>query len=508
VWAVSRFNHERKNIMSKIQLPIAELKPALAGLGKVIQKSTTLPVLKTVKVERTREGWITLTGTDLDAFITVRLEEPVAGEPTAVLVPFDDLAKTTKGCAAGESITIESSGKAPIVLHYPVGQQSAQIRLESPAVEEFPPVPKIKSEPVPLSNDIRTALLEAMECASTDATRYILQGACIDVTDKKCNYLVGTDGRHLYSSNSFALPLAESLIIPTHKFLGWKEFNADGEWQLRVPAKNADNQYLQISSRRWRFIHRGIEGQYPNWRQIVRNPDETKTSIELDPSSTDSVIALIARIPNHDKVNRTIGIEIKGRHIHLLGKSQASEQWTRFEVEPSKTTGRDVTVYLNRDYLAKALRFGLSRIEIIDEMSPLRFTSGSRQMIVMPVRPDAARVNSHPTPPAAQPAATNTNPPPEEAQEERNTTMRQPNGSATGTPTNGATRSAQTTEDKSALETALAQVEIVRGDFRNAIAGLNKLCEALKAAQRDQKTADKEVQSARQTLEKLQSVRI
>ena len=77
-----------------------------------------------------------------------------------------------------------------------------------------------------------------------------------------------------------------------------------------------------------------------------------------------------------------------------------------------------------------------------------------------------------------------------------------------GTPTNGASRSAQTTEDKSALETALAQVEIVRGDFRNAIAGLNKLSEALKAAQREQKTADKEVLAARQTLEKLQSVRI
>ena len=55
---------------------------------------------------------------------------------------------------------------------------------------------------------------------------------------------------------------------------------------------------------------------------------------------------------------------------------------------------------------------------------------------------------------------------------------------------------------------ALAQVELVRGDFRNAIAGLNKLSEALKAAQREQKTADKEVQAARQTLEKLQSVRI
>jgi DNA polymerase III sliding clamp (beta) subunit (PCNA family) len=490
--------------MSKINLPIAELKPALAGLGKVISKSSTLPVLKTVKVDRTREGWITLTGTDLDAFVTVRLEEPTSGEPASILIPYDELAKTTRGCAAGEALTVEQSGKDAAVLHYPVGQQTARINVDSLPVEEYPPVPRIKSDPVPLTTDIRSALLEAMDCASTDPTRYILQGACIDVSDKKCNHIVGTDGRHLYSSNSFSLPLTESLVIPSHKFLGWKEFNADGEWQLRVPSKKDDNQYLQISSRRWRFIHRTVEGNYPNWRQVVRNPDDTRTTIELNPESPDAVISLIARMPCHDKVNRAIGIESKGRHVSLLGKSQATEPWTAFEMEPAKITGREVTVYLNRDFLAKALRFGLTRIEIIDELSPLRFTSGGRQLIVMPIRPDATAPVPAKSP---EPPVTNTNPPPPvEAQQER-TTMPKTNGSATGT-TNGAQHSTTAPEDKPALETAIAQVEIVRGDFRNAIAGLNKLGEALKQAQREQKTADKEVQSVRNTLEKLQSVRI
>jgi hypothetical protein len=54
------------NTMNPITLPIAELKPALAGLGKVINPRATLPVLHHVKVERTAEGWIALTGTDLD----------------------------------------------------------------------------------------------------------------------------------------------------------------------------------------------------------------------------------------------------------------------------------------------------------------------------------------------------------------------------------------------------------------------------------------------------------
>ena len=62
--------------------------------------------------------------------------------------------------------------------------------------------------------------------------------------------------------------------------------------------------------------------------------------------------------------------------------------------------------------------------------------------------------------------------------------------------------------EKSALDTALAQIEIVRGDFRNAIAGLNKLGEQLKQVQRENKSTEKEIGSVRATLRSLQSVRI
>src|SRR5438067_891056 len=91
-------------LMNKINLPIAELKPALTGLGKIIGKRTTLPVLGIVKVERTKDGWITLTGTDLDSFVTVRLEEPSEGAPVSILVPHEDLSRITKRCSANETL--------------------------------------------------------------------------------------------------------------------------------------------------------------------------------------------------------------------------------------------------------------------------------------------------------------------------------------------------------------------------------------------------------------------
>ncbi|MCX6848254.1 MAG: DNA polymerase III subunit beta, partial [Verrucomicrobia bacterium] len=67
--------------MKPITLPIAELKPALIGLGKIINTRATLAVLGTIKVERTADGWIALTSTDLDRWVTVRFEHPTEGPP-------------------------------------------------------------------------------------------------------------------------------------------------------------------------------------------------------------------------------------------------------------------------------------------------------------------------------------------------------------------------------------------------------------------------------------------
>ena len=188
--------------MSQFALPIAELKPALAGLGKIIAKRCTLPVLGNIKLERTKDGWIALTGTDLDHHVTVRLEQPGAGEPDALLVPYDELLKTCKACGNGEEILVERTGKITAAIKYRIGQQFVETKVESLPVEEFPEIPRIKGDAIALPDTLCHSIHEALQCASTDETRIIINGAYIDVSKPDANYVVGTDGRHLYSSNS------------------------------------------------------------------------------------------------------------------------------------------------------------------------------------------------------------------------------------------------------------------------------------------------------------------
>ena len=61
---------------------------------------------------------------------------------------------------------------------------------------------------------------------------------------------------------------------------------------------------------------------------------------------------------------------------------------------------------------------------------------------------------------------------------------------------------------KPAIEVALDKIETIKGGYREAVRGLNDLADTLKQVQREQKTTEKDVQSVRTTLEKLQSVRL
>jgi DNA polymerase III sliding clamp (beta) subunit (PCNA family) len=509
--------------MSKISLPIAELKPALVGLSKIIGRSSTLPVLQSIRVDRTKDGWTTLTSTDLDRFITVRLEQPAEGAPDSMLVPYEHLNRITKRCGRPDTITVSKADGDKILFEFPIGNQTGQEHVESLPVADYPPIPKIKTDAVPIKDDIRQAILEAMDCASTDETRVILNGAYLDVSSRQGHYVVATDGRHLYSSNSFTLPLQNSLIIPDHKFLGWKEFNNDGEWQLRVQPGVKDNPgLLQISSRRWRYITRQIEGNYPNWQQVVPDPKQYNTTVELTPAAMDAILALVPKIPCHDAINNPIGLIVEGKKLTLRGRGANDSKWTDLGIEGVTVKGKPVTVYVNRDFLTKALTFGMNTIEMIDPLTPLKFSNGGKQMIVMPIRASdpAPTVASPSTPSPASPPAT---PPPAAeptsdaapSSTERSTTM--PRISTTGnTATNGAAttngngngQSHEAATAKPAIEVALEKIETIKGSYREAIRGLNDLADTLKQAQREQKGTDKEVQSIRVTLEKLQSVRI
>jgi len=250
-----------------------------------------------------------------------------------------------------------------------------------------------------------------------------------------------------------------------------------------------------ITSRRWRFISKQDDGVYPNWRQAV--PNEFNSTVEIN--DAESLIQMIQRMPDYDRTFHRICLSLENGKLVLLAKADKDDPWKTFTVSDAKVRGKNTRAFINREYLTKALHFGLNMIELTDELNSVKMSSEGRQMIIAHL---SAEASSASTPPAAngtgesKPAAQA----PAAQPEERNPTMPRNNG-------NGSPHT-EPKDEKPTMEKALADIEKIKGSYREAIRRLSDLGDMLKAISKERKSTEKEVQSVRSTLEKLQSVRI
>lgn len=480
--------------MQPIILPLNELRPALTGFGKVISKRASLPVLGCVRLQRHATGAVDLTVTDLDHAATCRLAGPSGAPPLTLVLPLEDLANVARSGGAEGAIEIEPFDDGNATLRFQLGGQPVEHRCETRPPEEFPSLPDIAGDSVPLPPQVCAALHDALTCASTDSARRVLNGACVDVSQPGAHHIVATDGRHLFSANSFRLPLQESVIIPDHKFLGWKGFQQDGEWRLRTGrAETSGAPLIELSSGRWRFVARGIDGTFPNWRQVIPETGAFKTAVTLPPDAVEPLTQSVQRLPVPVRdLHQTVGLEVADGAFRLLGRSRPDMDWTRLRVDAAEVRGPAVTVLLDRTYLLKALRLGLTRIELIDAVSPVQFSQGGRILIAMPLRAPVPTPAPEPVPEPAQASEPKPEPTP-------------------NPPSPPAAQADPTTEPatgRSTLERALDQIEALRSGLRELLQRLTPLHDSLRQALREQRAGDKDLQSVRQTLRTLQNVRL
>jgi DNA polymerase III sliding clamp (beta) subunit (PCNA family) len=199
----------KESMKTNIEIPVADLKTVLPGLAKIVSKRTSLPVLGCVKVTLGQDHYLRIQAHNLDQIATARLNKPFNGTPGELLVPLEELSGMAKRCAANDTIELSVDGKETF-LTYPAAGTRIKKPLNHIGLEEFPSETVVNTEPGKLDDAFKEALRQALDCAGEDSSRYVLQGACLDVGKKEAHYVVGTDGRHLFSANSFLFDIPES----------------------------------------------------------------------------------------------------------------------------------------------------------------------------------------------------------------------------------------------------------------------------------------------------------
>lgn len=466
----------------EITLPVAELKQALPGLSKLIGKSRTLPVLQSVRVQRDAQGIVTIEGTDLDAHVAYQLKDAQAGKPMEVLVPFDVLTKTAKG--SSETLALIPDGKDKVRLRYNIGNSPVEQRISTQEMKEWPASPKFTAPLVSLDPRFGATLKDALLCASNDSTRRVLRGACVDVTDPKAHYIVGTDGRILFAANSFNFDLKQSVIIPDSKFLSWNGFLTDDCCQMAVQNDPKDPQagWVQLRTPRWTYTAKQIEGNYPIWKNVIPARSAKGMTLKLSPEAIAQIIGVVSQLPGGDKQNRPVRLAIQNGELHLEGRENDDLPWTRVRIEGATIQGPAITVSSNRDLLVQALRYGLNQIDLETPDDVAVFSQGGRKCVVK-------LLNQSQHPPA--PASGVTKPTETSTPEERKVVTKETK-----------------TETQEPLKLALERIEAIREALKTTMRDLGEVADALKAAEKEKKSAAREVESVRTTLRSLQKLAI
>lgn len=382
-----------------------------------------------------------------------------------------------------------------------------------------------------LAAEAKWAFLQALQCTSSDASRYILNGVCLDNREKEAHYLVGTDGKHLFAANTFTFNLPEHLIIPSNKFLTWPGFTADGPWRLRmIPGNKADDKqndpnqtteppWFQIDSDHWSYQARAIDGQFPNWKQVVPVQTSDWTRIELSPASASAMMDVLNVLPGNQNPGQPVTMLVTGG-LKLMAPDNDQPDWTTIQVPEVAVSGNAVHISLNRGYLQRALHFGLHHLRILDSLSPLIFTAPGKTMIVMPIRiqgpwdaavipgaPGGPAISQNENTPTAQPSAGGAQTTTEETTSTMPTAVVSPpepdNPIANLNKTNG-----ENDDGRCSFRAALDHIGRIKANLRQVITDLNQALTLLKTAQKEQRTTAKEIEAVRATLRDIQSVEI
>jgi DNA polymerase III sliding clamp (beta) subunit (PCNA family) len=509
----------------KINITASDLKSALAGFSKVVQKRTTLPVLGCILFQ-SKQGQLQLTATNLDEYVSAIL--PCNSVPEFKgLIPFETLHKIAKGCASVAGLEIEFAAKQARI-RYPVATAVLTETVDCIPVDEFPAAPQPEwHEPVTVGEDFKNAIREALDSVSEDHSRYILNHAFVDVSNPEGHYIVGTSGRELYSANTFKFGFKESLIVPNRRFLLWKGFMEAGDWTITLGTESPKKKnevpagWIKVQAAEWTFITRQIDGQYPYWKSTI--PSESPTSTVRFNEQAQEFIRLAApRLPGAGDINAPVSL-VSTEAGSLLLQARAKVHEASIPVTGATVEGQPFKKTLNRNLLLKAMHLGLNELEIHGDNIAMVFKNGGKRLVVARMRDDEDEKPPTPTPTQPQESAptriqssapeTSSSPEqdkqPQEEQEEQQSEVKTINRIENVSTETGNTGNPNSSPaPASAFDQVRAQLEKLKDLHKCALADINESLKMLAVAQRERKATEKEIEEVRETLQSLQKIRI
>ena len=330
---------------------------------------TTLPILYNFLMEA-KSGNIKITRTDMEMATIHNIKAEVI-EEGAITVPLKEFGDILKNLPSDKEIKIESD--VDNKLHIKSGKSKFWV-IGTPK-SEYPIVPEIEKDSTfkIKAKEIKEMVENTIFSSSTQETRYVLNGLLWVNTSEKFE-VVATDGRRLAMAS--AAPLAvgkEFKIIVPSKILNevLKVLNISKPGDDDVVDVNVSANQISFSLKETTFISRLIEGNFPNYEQVVPSKKNIIFNINTKELLSSTKRAALCASDLGGTVKYTLT-------ENLLGVSAASSKMDFSDEIKISFTGEDFSTSFNPQYLIDVLKI------IATENVCFSFANASQPVLIEP----------------------------------------------------------------------------------------------------------------------------
>ncbi len=359
----------------KIKCEKASFLHGLQAVAKAVSAKNTIYALSGILIIAESDELI-FRATNIEMAIEYREKDVTIVEEGSLVVPGRYILEIAKKLP-DESLELASEGYTFFIRY-----GDSEITVNGMDREEFPDLPEVEGEVrgvFPLfrfERDIR----EVIVAASADESRPLFTGVLFEIDGEEVNF-VATDTHRLAMKKSSWLSKGEtgkvSIIVPNKILQEIIRLEAEEDSVVEIVVGAKEISFFTADTL---FVSRLIEGNFPNYHQVIPAEDRVKAVAEVD------AVFLLATLERAFVLSKELVREHIGRvNIALINErlvvdSRSPEMGHIHEEIPVAQQGEDMALIFNARYLLDILR-------VIDsERIVMRFTGVNTPLLLG--RPD------------------------------------------------------------------------------------------------------------------------
>lgn len=327
-----------------IKLTKENLQKGIQTVQNAVSQKSSLPILFNILLETVKNNKIRLVATDLEIGIISTIDAEIQ-EEGAISIPAKKISDIVKELP-GIKLSLSAKKNNQIIIKC----EKSTFKMMGLPKDEFPKVPELVDEDVLTLPQklLKTMLNMTLFAVSKDETRYILTGVLFMAMESKLR-LVATDGRRLATIEK-EIPksggLVKKVIIPAKAVSELTRILKD-EGEVKISF--SENQ-LSFELDDTLLITRLIEGEYPNYEQVIPKQVEEKIRLNKDLFYSAMKRASLFTAPD----SQSIKLEILKNKL-IISKSAQDGSESREEID-CDYNGEEMTIGFNPNYLMDVLK--------------------------------------------------------------------------------------------------------------------------------------------------------